>query len=222
MKHNMFIFYVHYHKGSGQWYSLSGNLSSSKYSLIKVFVVCSFKARHQRKYSENILPKVTYFNHQFRLEVWWVRSCQNLPDSLKNSSFRLFLPTLVHPLSHRAPNCSGNQQSQPAWERCSLSRMLKSGHLVKCESRLLQCCLLNLTWINGNFQHGAVSECQIHCFKFLFLIHLITFLLLLLIILMVQYLQDKMNNNEDGKQLCLVPLPGKIVWNAKQVCVQWS
>lgn len=29
-----------------------------------------------------------------------------------------------------------------------------------------------------------------------------------------------MNNNEDGKQLCLVPLPGKTVWDAKQVCAR--
>jgi len=37
---------------------------------------------------------------------------------------------------------------------------------------------------------------------------------------MAQYLQDEMNNNEDGKHLCLVPLPGETVWHAKQVWVQ--
>lgn len=42
----------------------------------------------------------------------------------------------------------------------------------------------------------------------------------LLLILMAWYLKDKMNNNEDGRQLSLIPLPGETVWNAKQVSVQ--
>lgn len=55
--------------------------------------------------------------------------------------------------------------------------------------------------------------------SFSFLIYLVTFFLLFLI-LMAQYLKEKINNNEDGRQFSLVPLPGETVWNAKQVCVQ--
>lgn len=36
---------------------------------------------------------------------------------------------------------------------------------------------------------------------------------------MALYLKGKMNNNEDERQLYLVPLPGETVWNAKQVYV---
>ena len=136
MKHNMPILFLNYQKGSGQWYSLSGNLSRDKYSLIKGLVVCFFEAREQRKYFENILPKVTYFNHWFREDVWWVRSWQNLPKSPNNSSFCVSC-VRWHTCQAAKPLTAQETNTYLVWERRNLFRMLKIGHLVKCKNRLL-------------------------------------------------------------------------------------
>ena len=135
MKHNMPILYLNYQKGSGQWYSLSGNLSRGKYSLIKGLVVCFFEAKEQRKYSENICQRwhILIIDSE---EAWWVRSWQNLPKSPNNSSFCVSC-VRWHTCQAAEPLNAQETNTYPVWERCSLFQMLKIGHLVKCENRLL-------------------------------------------------------------------------------------
>lgn len=175
MKHNMPILYLNYQRGSGQWYSLSGNLSRDKYSLIKGLVVCFFEAREQRKYFENILPKVTYFNHWFREDVWRVRSWQNLPKSPNNSSFCVSC-VCWHTCQAAEPLTAQETNTYSVWERRNLFRMLKIGHSVKCKNKTALVLLAESAMDQWQFPIRTISEGQIYWFKLLFSVYLVTFL----------------------------------------------